>query len=78
MGSTAAVVVVDDVDTPRDLRLRLSCGPGGSPDGNSLATMSADHTTKIWNLNDFTCEKILTGAQHVYSLACPRDTVDTH
>ena len=46
-----------------------------SPDGNLLATMSADHTTKIWKMDDFTIEKILTGhARWVWDGAFSRDS----
>jgi len=34
-----------------------------SPDNKYLATTSADHTVKIWNVKDFSLAKTLTGHQ---------------
>lgn len=46
-----------------------------SPDGNLLATMSADHTCKIIRINDFAIDKILTGhARWVWDGAFSRDS----
>jgi len=46
-----------------------------SPDGQHLATMSADHTSKIWNIEDFSIEKVLTGhARWVWDGAFSRDS----